>query len=115
MYLEEYGGRIVLSKRAGDINNKLGIINNRDFFTWNLSDRRKGDSSYSHSHIYKTQFLLDILPLQHNPSKIKQVLQALTDLRWSNRDRYNTLIPKEHIQKDLFISEGTDLTTLFKS
>lgn len=65
----------------------------RDMYQWTMTGKIRG--SRGRGYVEKTDFLLSMLPLQHNQSKIKDTIKALLTLRWSSRARWEHLIPKD--------------------
>lgn len=102
LYLDRYGGHIGLGHEKGK---KLPIYVdgekvpgaytkiNRDCYRWTMTDKRRGRSS--RGYILKTEFLLEVLPYQHNQSKITQSIEAIIALGWSARARWEHLVPKD--------------------
>lgn len=98
-YLNRHKGHISLQSKAGtptyrNINGKKIIVSKttRDTHQWTMTGKIKGPKS--RSYIDKTKFLISILPLQHNQTKIEQVITTLLKLKWSGRERWEHLIPK---------------------
>jgi len=65
----------------------------RDCYSWTMTDRRRGWGGSD--RMLKTKFLLEMLPYQHNQSKINQSIMAIVALGWSARVRWEHLIPKD--------------------
>lgn len=105
LYLRRHGGRIGLMGKAGtpvyaSVDGKRIITYkyNRDMYYWDMTGRIRGKTS--RSYVDKTKFLLSILPLQHNKSKIRDTVRTLLDLGWSSRARWEHLIPEVIVDLD---------------
>ena len=111
LYLEKYGGCIGLQTKKGKrVITPLGMDGekvpvymnaNRNIYYWRLTGgmtKRK-----YRSFVEKTNFIISLLPLQHNPSKIDQSIKALLDLKWSSRIRWENLIPKDVVIDEKYV------------
>ncbi len=131
LYRIRHGGSIALMAEAGtpvyaivDGERILHTKYNRDTYYWIMVGRRSGPGT--RSYVDKTNFLLSILPLQHNRSKIRDTIRGLLDLKWSSRERWEHLIPEvieapydilshdEMTIKKMLESGGVDVREEFK-
>jgi len=92
LFQKKYGGNIVLQYEKGAESSK-GIIVNKDCYIWTMTSRHRGPGG--RGYVEKTEFLLKLLPYQHNLSKIDQSIRAIVALGWSARVRWEHLIPKD--------------------
>ncbi len=122
LFKDRHGGHISLQHKKGKrlavyVNGKKvsgAYMNvNKDCYVWTMTGRIKGRQS--RSYVDKTNFLLSILPLQHNQSKIKDTIKALLVLGWSSRERWEHLIPKINDPNDFVSSDDITIRKMLDS